>query len=384
MNIKKYFLLASVGLMAVACQDKIGNEPKPSGKEGDEVVFGATLDESPESRTIYGDETSSGFPIKWLGDDQMIVASPQGCVGRNMADYGVDPTVLPNPTSQSAYAGTLVKKGDTGVQWGTSETADFYSIYPQLTDEVKFGEDSKTTTTNCTSFNIKVQEQQTCLVSTGTEPKMTTADMYACYMYAKTTGVKKGDPVNLKYVPFSTAIRFRLSAPTDGSAVTISNITLTSPNPIAGKYTVDLTSVTADIKYPAVTAGSDAVKSVSIFAEYEGGSGGYITLSNDQSVELNAFIMLDSSKDAGGDDKYTYDISKGWSLSVVVNGKKQTLSLDGTVPEGGSGILTAGKVHRLPKLPPLKSEEWKAANWLVNVPRNVYLSEVSIPGSWNS
>ena len=46
-----------------------------------------------------------------------------------------------------------------------------------------------------------------------------------------------------------------------------------------------------------------------------------------------------------------------------------------------------GKIHRflgqLPSLP-APTNEWDPSNWMVNIPRNVYLSEISIPGSWNS
>ena len=47
--------------------------------------------------------------------------------------------------------------------------------------------------------------------------------------------------------------------------------------------------------------------------------------------------------------------------------------------------LIPGQIHRLPDLPALdNAEEWDPANWMENIQRNVYLSEISLPGSWNS
>ena len=46
--------------------------------------------------------------------------------------------------------------------------------------------------------------------------------------------------------------------------------------------------------------------------------------------------------------------------------------------------LKPGQIHELPGLPTLTSGNWDPANWMVNIQRNVYLSEISIPGSWNS
>ena len=114
MNYKKYFILFAVALMAVACQDEKPQDPKSNAKPGDEVQFGGALEDNSVSRTIYDWEnaTSSAFPILWLADDQVIVASPQAMAGRNTGIYGV-----PTTAANKNYAGQLVKKSPIGVQW---------------------------------------------------------------------------------------------------------------------------------------------------------------------------------------------------------------------------------------------------------------------------
>ena len=372
MNIKKYMLLASVGMMAAACQDKNDYEPKPSGSEGDDVHFGATVSRNADPRTIFGpeDTDNKSFPIYWLKEDQMMVASPQCAAGRNTGTYGVNPDAFEEGETTSTYAGTLIRKGDAGVQWGKDASADFYSIYPQRPKP------NDVTTSDGSSFNITTPETQNCILETkDSNPWMKTADMNACFMYAKTAGVSRGETVDLRYVPFSTAIRFTLTGPEgDGEAV-ITNITLNAPDgcPISGSYTVDLSSVDSNAKYPDVKA-IDASTSAKMSAHYANNA--KLQLANSKSVELNIFVMLESNPTVA------YDISKGWSISVVMNNKTQTLSLDGKV--AGTGKLKPGEVYRLPTLPPLNASEWDVKNWMVNIPRNVYLSEISIPGSWNS
>ena len=128
MNVKKYVLLASVGLMAVACQDNklYDNDVKPSGATGDEVQFGASLDKSPTSRTIYGPiaDDKKSYPIWWLNGDQVFIASPDCDTPTDSATYIV--------TAQdgSEYAGSLSRLRNVGVQWGTKNQATFNSIYP--------------------------------------------------------------------------------------------------------------------------------------------------------------------------------------------------------------------------------------------------------------
>ena len=110
-------------VLASSCKDMLNPEEIEKANPGDEVVFGAALPGN--TKTVYGDETSTGFPIYWVNGDKVRVASPQCLSGRNFAEY----QIAVASTTQN-FATSMTKTGDTGVQWGDAETADFYSIYP--------------------------------------------------------------------------------------------------------------------------------------------------------------------------------------------------------------------------------------------------------------
>ena len=89
----------------------------------------------------------------------------------------------------------------------------------------------------------------------------------------------------------------------------------------------------------------------------------------------NETQITSSSADAEWEDSWYIEIGTSSGISY----KKRLNTSDGTIP-----TLVPGKVHRLPDLPNLSSAEWDAKNWMANLQRNVYLSEISIPGTWYS
>ena len=270
--------------MAVACQDK-KDEPKPTPTPtpGEDVCFGGELEENAESRTIYGEEVEGtggaySFPIKWLwyaddkDNDKVFIASPQ-C----RADFNSGTFAVTEEANNKTYAGTFVKQSGA-VQWGSTATADFYSIYPQRDGNFEVKTASGFSATNAT-FELNMPATQTCIVE-GATPVMTTADMWACFMYAKTPDVANGTtPVNLRYTPLSTAIRFTLRGPNvQGQKVEVSRIRLIGPSDAAltGKFNVNLTNVNQieseghPIIKPTVTPVSGETSNiVTVFARYK-------------------------------------------------------------------------------------------------------------------
>ncbi|MCF0187528.1 MAG: hypothetical protein HUJ98_13710, partial [Bacteroidaceae bacterium] len=201
---------------------------------------------------------------------------------------------------------------------------------------------------------------------------MTTADMNACFMYAKTTGVDNGtSPVKLGYKPLSTAIRFILRGPnTDQSTVTVSRIRLIGPDNVAlsGQFQVKLDGTT-----PVVTPVSGKTKNeVTIFAQYDNEA--YLELATGQSVELNAFIIpINGQK-----------VDHNWKLEVTLSGTNVVTKTLTPASSTDNTVLIAGMIHRLGNMPYLPVEDFNPANWMKYIPRNVYLSEISIPSSWNT
>lgn len=359
MKATKYFMIPLLALLASGCQDEERSTVQPAN--GEEVKFDATLGQN-TTRTIYGPESDNAFPIYWVNGDEVIVSSPE-CANSNgvgTANYKV--TV---DTETQNYATSLDKTGEIGVRWGENETADFYSVYPASGAEL--GDDYSTVTLN-------MPLRQDCDIVEENGKKVVRPNMDACFMYAKTPDVKSGETVNLKYIPLSTAIRFKLQGPSEGDAVTVNSITLTAPAgvTISGEFNVNLASADTDGSQMPTATAVRGFNTVYITAAAETGSG-YLTLGRNESIEMNAFLLLTGET----------PISNDWSIQIATSNGTFTKKLGGL--SGGNMTLVPGKIHRLPDLPTLDGNaEWDPSDWMVNIPRNVYLSEISIPGSWNS
>lgn len=348
-------MILGLSLLAlVSCgQHEEADRPQPT--PGEEVRFGGTLGKGTLTRTVYGEEAHNAFPIYWVQDDQVLITSPQCQAGRNTATYRVSVN-----GDQQASVSNLSKTAAAGVQWGENATADFYSVYPAAGATVA-GSKFTLTMPNVQRDQVEVDNQTAH------------ADMNACFMVARTTGVPNGAEVPLTYQPLSTALRFTLRGPSASMAgtdskVIISKVVLRADVPIAGDFTVDLSGAT-----PQVQAGVNTSREITLYTYYSA-TGGYLTLATGEAVELNAFIIPTDG----------ISINDNWQLEVTTSDNTvYTTTLRGS----GNARLVAGQVHRvkgmLPSLP-APTEEWSPANWMVNIPRNVYLSEISIPGSWNS
>lgn len=352
------YLLGLSLLALVACnQENMPERPTPT--PGAEVKFGVSLNKTDVTRTIYGKENNNAFPIYWVQGDKVLVTSPQCQNGRNTAQYEV--TVN---TDKQNYASSLNKTGAAGVQWGQKPTADFYSVYPADNASVQG-----------TTFSLTMPNAQNDILKLGGRKSKAYADMNACFMGAVSKGVTNGSEVNLTYTPLSTAIRFTLRGPSSAegqtdSEVIISQVVLKADQPIAGDFTVDMSTGT---ETPTVKPGEKKYNEITLYTHYAE-TGGYLTLGLNDEVELNVFVIPYEN----------LAVNDNWKLEVTTaQGKVYTTPLKGS----GAGTLKPGKIHRfkgdLPNLP-APTTDWDPSNWMVNVPRNVYLSEISIPGSWNS
>lgn len=359
MKATKYFMIPLLALLASGCQDEERSTVQPAN--GEEVKFDATLGQN-TTRTIYGPESGDAFPIYWVNGDEVIVSSPE-CANSNGVGTANYKVTVENDTQN--YATSLDKTGEIGVRWGENETASFYSVYPASGAELG---------SNWSTVTLNMPDEQECDIVKEDGKDVVRPNMDACFMYAKTAGVKSGETVNLKYIPLSTAIRFKLQGPSEGNAVTVNSITLTAPKgvTISGDFNVNLASADTDGNVMPTTTVIDGSNTVYITAT-DPKTHGYLTLGIGESVEMNAFLLLTGET----------TISDDWSIQIATgDGHRYTKKLGG---QNGGMTLVPGKIHKLPDLPNLDGNaEWDPSDWMVNIPRNVYLSEISIPGSWNS
>ena len=354
-KIYNYILLSALAFASAGCINEEFNPELPSGEVGDEVKFGLSLSD-PETKTVYGDETTASngsrvFPIYWVEGDKVQVFSPQCLEGRRTAEYKV---VLPSGVTNPYYAEDLTPTGENGVQWGGNESADFYSLYPSG-DYTLSADGSK-------AENITINYTQHIAVN-GASVK---SDMEDCLMYAKTLGVPRGQTVNLHYDPISTVVMLTLKVAdnqqgTEADTFTIQTISLIADTDIAGTFSLNI----SDGSFGEFTVG-ESNKTVTTQISNTA-TGGFYTLTNKQSVTIPLFLA-----------PAEYSSVKNWKVQVVANGNTYTKTL------GIDKALLPGQIHKI-TLPELNATtEWDVSKWMTYIPRNVYLSEVSIPGTWNS
>ncbi len=363
-TIRYQIMSLAMALLAVSCNDdEVAPERHPANT-GDEVQFGVALPGS-TTRTIYGDETETGFPVYWVNGDKVKVASPQCNIKE--AEYQV--TV--NSTTQS-YADNLTKTGAAGIQWGTSETADFYSIYPSEGAIFKFAG-------NTVTADLQVAAtQHASITDNGASYYAQPAEMDNVVMYAKTAGVSKtSETVPLQYTPFSTVIEFEITAPTEilagkTDAITVRTLTLTAPanTSIAGNFTFNFPATDADV--PSVSPASGGSNAITL--HFSDDNNQYTTTLSTEKPTLKAKMCLMPISDVAN--------LEGWTVAVNTNvGTFSKRLTDKT------GELKPGLVHKV-KLPTLAyaDGEWvyNPNNWITSLPdyKNIYLSELSLPGAW--
>lgn len=340
--------MSSLVLLAYSCQEE--QETRPNPTPGQNVQFGVSINKDSQTRTVYGIKKDNAFPIYWEQDDQVIVTSPQ-CYLKT-GTYGV--TV---DSEEQDYATELKMIGNAGVQWGEGDKADFYSVYP-----------AAGVTANGTAFSgLEIPFTQYSIID-GTS--ILKPDMNACFMSAYTPGVNNGSVVNLGYKPLSTAIRFTLTGPSTETSVTIQNVQIAaSPGvKLSGEFTVDLAGGSRVVRT------SENASNVANIRAYDPNTGGFLTLGQNEKKEFCMFVIPQEAQ-----------VNDEWTLTVTLsNNHTFTKKLGGAT--GEQGKLKPGMVHYLGELKPLDdtSSDWDVATWMRNIPRNVYLSEVSIPGSWNS
>ena len=369
MKTSRYILLSLAAVaIAASCKEELNPDKPINANPGDEVVFGAAL--PGKTKTIYGVETSTGFPIYWVNGDKVRVASPQCLSGRNSAEYEV---AVAN-TDQN-YATSMTKTGDTGVQWGKAEIADFYSIYPSsASTALKVSGEGVTTTLHVDATQFASTKDN------GTSYYAQPAEMGNVVMYAKTAGVTSGSTVELHYTPFSTVLEFEINASNEVVAdkqkeITIQSLTLTAPTgtTIAGDFgfTFPTREGTTPSITPASTGGSNAI--TMHFLD----NNQYTTKLTTTKATLKAKMCL-------------MPISgnlNGWKIEVNTSAGTFSKNLAATDSKGTATTLDPGKVHKI-KLPTLNyaSQEWTydPATWITSLPdyTNIYLSEISLPGAW--
>lgn len=382
----KNIFLAAIGIVClmVSCSKDSTTELQTNPMVGQEVQFSPNQDLNLQTRTVYGDKdvTNNLYPIYWVNGDKVLVYGSTCAV--KQAEYAVSVDVV-----NQNWADALNKTGATGVQWGESTASNFLAIYPSsaatITSDTKATATIRSTQNNV--FEPVYSTDGKTIVAWKGHPFASNAaekTMVDGIMYARTEGARSDadtdddetvGEVDLRFKPFTTVLKFKFSgffSQNSDPTIYVQSITVTSPggSPIAGEFNLAVSGTGEDATATA-TAGDSTSNTITLNTILAGGS--YIPLTENVPIEFDVFTLPLPDQ----------TISNLWTVKVATNYGEFTYKLTPNTSNTNTALV-AGKVHHItiPTLEVLGTAAWDPTKWMTQVPQDVYLSELSIPGTW--
>lgn len=387
---KNIFLIAGIALTAMfsGCADEnLDNTVKNPVKSGEEIMFGSELsgdadviESKPGTRTVYGDRTTTGVPVYWEADgsDKIAIFCNQAS---QPADHLVTYKITPDETDH-ATAATVAKvnTSEAGLQWGDLDTEHrFYAFYPASAVKGSAEEDQTGQITANIPVTQQVQEwRKGTFESSDTEfngktvyfglPNMDYAYMYA-YNAVTPSEVDKSQAINLQFHNLVTVLDITVQGPSSGTA-TITNINVDA---IEGEEPILTGDFTCNIRNASTGEGAVATcEPVGDFNEergrisipcYDKKTGQFIQLGPNELLNVKAYII---PQDKNTVTKRTLRVTVS-----LLNGAPCRKTLQ-------QADVTPHKINRV-ILPPLTIGGTNY--WMSSLDPDIYVSELSIPGS---
>lgn len=359
------------------CQDDVIEEPIEPVQTGDEIIFGSSL-RNAETKTIYddtptvGEDGTSYYQVSWEddGSDQIAIYCPQAA-DTKLAHYSVTPDESDKTTS------SLVTKINVNevLHWGAAEAHHFYGFYPS--GAVTGTEDGKIKGTIPVSQNPTGWNEITN--TAGGTTFYGTANTDYAYMWAYGTANKSetSNDVALTFHPWVTILEIEIPGPEQGT-MKISNINVRategSETILTGDFICDMTAVendpTAAPTYSASGSTSEVRNTISISGWNES-KNDFIELGPNDKMVVRAFLLpVDENVES-----QTLEVRVS-----PVNTRVLTRTL-GHTEASTTQEVAAHKVNKV-ILPRLKNNGYNY--WMSSLDPDIYVSELSLPGSWNS
>ena len=382
-NIFKIFGLACV---VAACVNEMPDNGSQAPSSGDAVNFVAGLGGS-QTKTVYGEESADGKLIKvnWVENDLISVYGTNTAKGREQGTYKVT-SVLTNGEGYS-YAGDLQMTGDHGVQWGDGRSS-FYAVYPSTSGKFESLSDGSGVTVpvsisgvQSNFFTLSNNKWTGVQLDSLGNKTMTDAIMYACNTGEDGDGLLSGATVNLQFKPFSTVLKFTLNGvgtPSGKTKVYINEIDVIAPTGtnISGTFPLTIKS-NKNASAGAITkngSGTVIIKPYSI-DESTNTKVNNIYVEADDVIEFCVFTVPQENLNLSG-----------WKVRLVTSHGTKTFTISNATANVNAKLL-AGQIHkvRVPVLATLEDDfKFNPEEWIAQLPTAVYLSELSLPGSWYS
>ena len=352
--------LMIIGLASCVNDNVTGGKPLPKGTEFD---FGTTVDAN-LSRTYY-DPTDVANPnatywkIFWNYQDpldQVYIYSPQAMTGRQQAAYTVNGV-------KDQYSATATKNSEIGIQLSDANTYDFYGMYPAQNVKANSGSGHSLSAPMPIFQTASTTEIMNSETNVGNLE--TTADMNSALMIAKEAdfmpSTQNNAKVNLQFEPFASMLYVTVNGVEQTNLqykVLITSIIIEADAPIAGDFTYNY-----DTK--AITFGENPSNFIQIDTKFKDAAGHQIgvPMGPDSKLNVRAFMIPNPNVT---------------SLKVkVVTSAAQTLTKNLNMAN-----FKNSQIH-FAKLPKINASnlQFDYKIWLSQLDPNIYLSEISMPGS---
>lgn len=352
--------LMIIGLASCVNDNTTGGKPLPKGTEFD---FGTTVDAN-LSRTYYdpadvANPNATYWKIFWNYQDpldQVYIYSPQAMTGRQQAAYTVNGV-------KDQYSATATKNSEIGIQLSDANTYDFYGMYPAQNVKANSGSG------HSLSATMPIfQTASTTEIMNSENPVSNleaTADMNSALMIAKEAGfmpsTQNNAKVNLQFEPFASMLNVTVNGVEKSNfnyKVLITSIIIEADAPIAGDFTYNYDT-------NAITFGENASNFIEINTKFKDADGHQIgvPMGPDSKLNVRAFMIPNPNVN---------------SLKVkVVTSASQTLTKTLNMNK-----FTESQIHFV-KLPKINASnlQFDYKIWLSQLDPNIYLSEISMPGS---
>lgn len=382
-----YSLIATAFVLLSGCQDDVDEQPGVPVQTGDEISFGSSLsDTGMSTRTIYDDTPTVGpdgqkyYRVSWEedGSDEIAIYCPQANVPGSpdrLVNYKIIPDTN-NPTTSSAV--TKVNPDDAGLQWGEGDgpngTHRFYGFYPA--SAVTGTEDGKIKghipeLQNPTGWRVESNDA-------GGTTYYGQANTDYAYMWAygsiDKNNMTEGEDVALTFHPWTTILEIEVNGPESGT-IKVSNINVNAiggQTLLNGDFVCDMTKVEDDPNaapsYEAVGNTTGLVRNKISISGWNAEKNDFITLGPNDKMIVRAFLL---PVDEGITDAQTLQISVS-----PLNRKNLVRTLGGDASAVGGVKAHKVNIVKLPALMDLGTNYW-----ISSLDPDIYLSELSLPGS---
>ena len=362
-------VLSGVAVIAVAtfsgCNDNDANGGTEV-RQGDIVDF--AMSKTPSSRTVYDDQNI--FQINWEDNDNIKIYCNKSFEGISDASYKVTPTESddPNISGNKLYNyGTISASGDAQLCWADNNEHKFIGVYPNDNSGISVDAESGIVTFPinhnqiCESVKVKENSYYSAKYSDYTyyaKPDMKNAYLAAYNALTPEQAAQNDGHVFMDFKPVMTALEVVVkgkeqnTTPVQVTGISVRCVLPTNINE-SFRWNVAEASLADDV------TGSNIEN---IFVDIRTTDGvNAVTLQSNESVVFTVFLP-------------PFSVNAEYPIKIRVHATGNT---EVTTKDITDDILSSNKRRiTCPQIPSISGN-----NWITPLDGNIYVSQMSIPGS---